>query len=170
MTRVLVTWSSRHGSTAEIAHAIGSVLAENGFAVDVRPMADVDTLYPYDGFVVGSAVYAGSWLRDARAFVDEHHELLATRPTWLFSSGPIGDAGADAFDASELLASTHARDHQLFPGRLQRSKLGLHERIVTGMLRVPDGDYRNWAVVTAWATAIARSLPPSVVEHLEKHR
>lgn len=165
MTRVLVTWASRHGSTAEIARTIESVLAENGVAVEARPMAEVDTLYPYDAFVVGSAVYMGSWLREARAFVDEHHELLATRPTWLFSSGPIGDAvGADSFDPSELLASTRARGHQLFPGRLQRANLRLRERLVTSALHIEDGDYRDWAAIVAWATAVARSAEPAGAE------
>jgi menaquinone-dependent protoporphyrinogen oxidase len=160
MTRILVTWASRHGSTEEIGRTIGSILREHGHVVDARPMAAVDTLYPYDAFVVGSAVYTGHWLRDARTFLDEHHELLGARPTWLFSSGPVGGAG-DAFDPSELLAATHARDHQLFAGRIQRTGLRLHERIVTRALHIADRDDRDWAAIAAWATAIARSLVPA---------
>ena len=88
MTKVLVASASRHGATTEIADAIGDILRAQGLEVDVREMDAVDTVYPYDAYVLGSAVYIGSWLHSARDFIDEHWELLATRPTWLFSSAP----------------------------------------------------------------------------------
>ena len=36
--KILVTYASRTGSTAEITQAIGKTLAEDGAQVDVRPM------------------------------------------------------------------------------------------------------------------------------------
>jgi len=162
MTKVLIASASRHGATTEIAEAIGEILAAQGLDVDVKEMEDVDTVYPYDAYVLGSAVYIGSWLHGARNFIDEHRELLATRPTWLFSSGPIGRpphaAASDSFDAADLVATVHARDHQLFGGRLDKHSLALRERALAGALRVPEGDFREWEAVTAWATGIARSL------------
>lgn len=162
MTKVLVATASRHGSTAEIADTIGAILTGNGFLVEIRRMQDVDTLYPYDAYVLGSAVYMGSWLHDAQRFVDEHAELIRTRPTWLFSSGPIGrpphDAASESFDSEQLTSETGARDHHLFGGRLDKSQLALRERALASVLRVPSGDYREWDAVAAWATAIARSL------------
>ena len=41
--------------------------------------------------VLGSAVYAGRWLEPAREYAATHAGGLRTRPTWLFSSGPIGE-------------------------------------------------------------------------------
>lgn len=159
---VLVASASRHGATGEIAHAIGEVLETQGVSVEVKRMEDVDTVLPYDAFVLGSAIYMGSWLRTARRFVDEHAEALVTRPTWLFSSGPVGSpphpAASDAFDVGDLAETTHARGHQLFGGKIEKSELGLTERALAGALRVPGGDYREWAAVTAWATEIARVL------------
>jgi menaquinone-dependent protoporphyrinogen oxidase len=61
--RVLVSAASRHGSTAEIAERIGSVLREE--LVDVRAQVDVlpaDAVGDIDGYdvlVLGSAVYMG---------------------------------------------------------------------------------------------------------------
>jgi menaquinone-dependent protoporphyrinogen oxidase len=159
---VLVASASRHGATDEIAQAIGEVLRSQGLSVDVKQMKDVDTVIPYDAFVLGSAIYMGGWLRSARRFVDEHAETLALRPTWLFSSGPVGPAAdvaaTDSFDAAELVEETGAREHHLFGGKLDKSELGLAERTVVGALRVPEGDYREWYAVTAWATAVARAL------------
>jgi menaquinone-dependent protoporphyrinogen oxidase len=162
MTKVLVASASKHGSTEEIAEAIGEVLRAHGLEVDVKRMEDVDTVFPYDAYVLGSAVYVGSWLRRATKFVDEHAELISTRPTWLFSSGPIGDpphaAADDVFNAVDLVDRTRARDHRNFGGKLDKGHLSLGERAAAGLLRVPSGDYRQWDAVTAWATAIGRSL------------
>jgi menaquinone-dependent protoporphyrinogen oxidase len=162
MTNVLVASASRHGSTEEIARVIGDVLLAHGLSVDVKRMEDVDTTFPYETYVLGSAVYMGSWLRAAHHFVDRHAELIRTRPTWLFSSGPLGrpphDAAGEPFDAADLIAETGARDHHLFGGRLDKERLTLPERAVAGLQRVPEGDYREWDAVAAWATAIARSL------------
>jgi menaquinone-dependent protoporphyrinogen oxidase len=108
----------------------------------------------------------GKWLRSARAFLDEHEEVLALRPTWLFSSGPIGSpplpAAGESFDVTELVGTTHAREHQLFGGKLEKRELGLTERVMASALHVPDGDYREWEAVTAWATTIARALRSEV--------
>jgi menaquinone-dependent protoporphyrinogen oxidase len=162
MTKVLVASASKHGSTEEIAETIGEILRAHGLHVDVRRMEDVDTVFPYDAYVLGSAVYVGSWLRRATGFLDEHAELISTRPTWLFSSGPIGDAphasAEEFFDAADLVDRTHARDHRQFGGKLDKGQLTLRERAAAGLLRVPSGDYREWDAITAWATAIGLSL------------
>jgi menaquinone-dependent protoporphyrinogen oxidase len=157
--KILVASSSRHGATDELARTLAATIAEQGIAVDVRRMEEVDTVFPYDGLVLGSAVYMGRWTPEARAFVEEHAGGIVTRPTWLFSSGPIGEyAGTEPFDAEELMRATGAREHHLFGGRLDTGTLGLRERVFRRMLHVPAGDYREWAAVAAWGTAIARTL------------
>jgi menaquinone-dependent protoporphyrinogen oxidase len=167
MTKVLVASASKHGSTDEIARAIGDVLVANGLLVDVKRMEDVDTVFPYDAFVLGSAVYMGSWLRGATRFLDEHDELISTRPTWLFSSGPIGRpphaAAEETFDIGDLVGRTRARDHRQFGGKLDKAQLSFGQRAATGLMRVPYGDYREWDAITAWATAIARALTAEVL-------
>jgi menaquinone-dependent protoporphyrinogen oxidase len=156
---ILVAASSRHGSTDELARTIGTTIAEHGLVVEVRRMEDIDTVFPYDALVLGSAVYMGRWLGEARRFIDLHRDGIVTRPTWVFSSGPIGDyAGGEPFNAEELVRRTGARDHHLFGGRLLKSSLGLRERAFAGLLHVPEGDYREWAAAAAWATAIARTM------------
>jgi menaquinone-dependent protoporphyrinogen oxidase len=158
--KVLVASASRHGSTTEIADAVGEALRQGGLDVDVAPMGEVDTIYPYDAYVLGSAVYMGSWLREAQQFVDEHVELLRTRPLWLFSSGPIGEAGAgaDPFDATGLVADLHAVEHAVFDGKLDHRSLRLGERALVRAMRVPDGDHRDWDRIAAWGAEIARAL------------
>ncbi len=159
---LLVAFASKHGATEEIARSIGGILEGQGLTADVQHMHDVRDVASYDAFVLGSAIYMGSWLREARSFVDEYVDTLAQRPTWLFSSGPIGSpphpAASDSFNVPDLLATTHAYDHAVFGGRLEKSDLALTERALAGALRVPSGDFRDWEAVTAWTLEIAHTL------------
>jgi menaquinone-dependent protoporphyrinogen IX oxidase len=40
--------------------------------------------------VIGSGVYYGSWLKEATEWVHRNQAVLAERPVWLFSVGPLG--------------------------------------------------------------------------------
>jgi menaquinone-dependent protoporphyrinogen oxidase len=160
---VLVAAASRHGATEEIAEVIGGTLQGLGIAIEVARLENVATVYPYDAFVLGSAVYRSSWLRPARHFLEEHAKLLATRPTWLFSSGPIGAprhaAAAESFAADDLVRVVGAREHRLFGGRLvEPDELRPVERVLVSALHVPSGDFRDWGEITAWAVEIGRTL------------
>src|SRR3954463_8889622 len=56
MTTVLVTFTSKHGSTAEIADAIAETLYESGFQVDCVKGCELESLDGYDAVILGSAV------------------------------------------------------------------------------------------------------------------
>lgn len=158
---VLVAYASKHGSTREIAEVIAGDLRIAGLDVDLQDAADVTALDEYDAVVLGSAIYIGQWQKPALDLIEQHGEKLKQRKVWLFSSGPIGD---DPFPAEEppmtadLLEQTGAFEHQSFTGKLDRHMLGFGERLVTTVLRAPEGDFRDWDVIRAWAVYIARSL------------
>lgn len=156
--KVLVTAASKHGTTTEIAEAIADVLRSAHLEVDVIPPDDVQTIADYDAVVLGSGVYAGHWLKPARAFVERHELALRGRTVFLFSSGPIGDPPKPLEDAAEVATideATMALDHRVFAGRLTESELGAGERLIVKMVRAPFGDFRSWDDITDWATAIA---------------
>jgi menaquinone-dependent protoporphyrinogen oxidase len=142
--------------------------------VDVRPVKAVGDVSAYDAFVVGSATYFAHWLREASAFVRDNREALAGRPSWLFSSGPLGTAKADERgddlrlitepnDIPRLLAAVRPRQHRVFFGALEPAKLTLPERAMrklpAGRDLLPEGDFRDWADVDGWAGEIAEQLP-----------
>jgi menaquinone-dependent protoporphyrinogen oxidase len=161
MMRVLVTAATRYGATAEIATAIAEVLGEHGLEAAVLPLEQVEGVDGYDAVVVGSAVYAGHWLKPARELVERHAGTLAGRPVWLFSSGPVGDPPKpeeDPVDVADLLAATGAREHRVFAGKLVRKQLSFPERAIVSALRVPEGDFRDWTEIRRWAAEIADAL------------
>ena len=68
--KVLVAVASRHGSTREIAQMIAGELRAAGVEPDVREVGTIASLDDYDAAVIGSAIYAGQWLPEARQFVE----------------------------------------------------------------------------------------------------
>lgn len=160
----LVTVASRHGATGEIGEVIAEILRGAGLAVQTRSPERVDSLADYHAVVLGSAVYAGRWLAEARRFAERHHAELTARPVWLFSSGPIGEPLApteESSDATRFARELGARSHRTFAGRVDPKALGWVERTITHMVRAPDGDFRDWEAVRAWADEIAAALRDS---------
>ena len=159
--KVLVTAASKHGATAGIADAIGSVFTVRGFEVVVKEPGRVEEVHTFDAIVVGSAVYAGHWMKPAIDLTHRFAERFPGKPVWLFSSGPIGDPPKpteDPVDVAEAMTLTGARDHRLFAGKLDKTVLSFPERAIVGALRGPQGDFRDWDEIRTWAEGIAESL------------
>jgi len=126
--KVLVAFASRHGSTRGIAERITEGLRKAGLEADVADVQEKPDPEPYEAFVVGSAAYMFHWMKEATAFVHRHRDLLASRPVWLFSSGPLGtdrvdDKGNDLLEGSrpkefdEYGPALHARARGCSSGR-----------------------------------------------------
>ena len=77
--RVLVVAASKHGSTAEIATALGEALARRGITTAVADAEKVADIEDHDAFVLGSAVYAGRWRKAARSLGFWNRQTLPLR-------------------------------------------------------------------------------------------
>ncbi|MDV9178117.1 flavodoxin domain-containing protein [Streptomyces sp. W16] len=160
-TSVLVAYGTTNGSTAQIAEAVAEVLRKEGLTADLLPVGSVVDVRPYGAVVLGSGLYAGRWLRDARHFMSRHGRQLAERPLWLFSSGPL-DASASERDIPPVrgvrraMARLHAKGHVTFGGCLEEGAKG---RIAQSIVRNgKGGDFRDFAAIEGWATRIAEEL------------
>jgi menaquinone-dependent protoporphyrinogen oxidase len=173
--RVLVIYASKHSATQEIAERIAGSLHTAGVEADVRPAKTPGSLSGYDAFVIGSAVYYGSWLREATGFVDRNKDVLENKPVWLFSSGPISsdtiDAeGNDLREATEpkqiagFQESLNPRDHHVFYGVLDRGKLRFADRLIASLPAFPgeEGDFRDWDEIEAWTNTVVQALRQNV--------
>ncbi|MFI7497979.1 flavodoxin domain-containing protein [Streptomyces sp. NPDC049687] len=158
---VLVTYGTTNGSTAEIAESVAGVLREGGLTVQVLPARSVTSVAPYDAVVVGGGLYAGRWHKDARRFVRRHRVLLAQRPVWFFSSGPL-DPSASERDippvrgVQQAMTRLDVRDHVTFGGCLRDGAKGW----VAGMIlrSGKGGDFRDFGAIEAWAKGVADAL------------
>jgi menaquinone-dependent protoporphyrinogen oxidase len=164
--KTLLAWASKYGSTTEIAERIGQVLRAAGLTVDVLPVEEAQDLTPYHAVILGSAVYAGQWRRDAVSFLEDNEIALSQRPVWFFSSGPTGEGDAVSLmrgwyfpEAQKPLADRiKPRDIAFFHGELDMNKLNFGEKILIKGLKAPVGDFRDWAAIEAWANQIAEAL------------
>lgn len=159
--KILVTAESKQGTTTEIANAIGEALRRLGLEVTVALAEQVDLLDGYDAYVLGSAVYAGHWLKPAIDLVEKEDLGFTSRPVVLFANGPIGDPPKpeeDPVDKAEIKATTSARDHVLVAKKLDKSMLGFAERAMVIAFRAPFKDFRDWDDIESWAARIADEL------------
>jgi menaquinone-dependent protoporphyrinogen oxidase len=172
--RVLVAYASRSGSTAEIADRIAERVRASGIETDCISVSDDPLVTAYDAFVIGSAVYIARWEKGARSFIDVHAGALASHPTWLFSSGPLGTAATlangeeelrDAVEARErerLTTTVHPRGHAVFFGALDADRAAFGVRMFrllpAGRKLLQTGDFRDWEAIERWADEIAAVL------------
>lgn len=160
--QILVAVASRHGATREIAQEIADRLVAAGHTVTLADPEDVESLAGHDAVVLGSCIYVGRWAASVRAMVDRLEHELTVRPVWLFSSGQIGyprmPEEPETPDGDMIARRLSARDQRHFAGRLDRTLLGLAERAAVALLRAPEGDYRDWREISAWADGVAQWL------------
>jgi menaquinone-dependent protoporphyrinogen oxidase len=171
--RVLVAYASKYGATEGIAERMGETLTGRGLEVEVRRCKDVDEASGYDAYVVGSATYEFNWRKAARKFVERNAEVLAAKPTWLFASGPLGTEevdtegndvlrGAEPKQFAEYEDLVHPRGTQVFRGAYDHDKIHGADRVIVWMPAIrdimPEGDFREWDAIDAWASTIADEL------------
>jgi menaquinone-dependent protoporphyrinogen oxidase len=63
---------------------------------------------------------------------------------------------------AELREAVQARGHRVFFGALGTDKLGFTHRLMralpAGRVQFPEGDFRDWPAIDAWAAGIAAEL------------
>jgi len=181
--KILVAYASRHGATRGIAERISQTLERTGLEVTLKPTENAGPIDGYDAFVIGSAAYMGGWMGEATAFVRRHRDLLARKPVWVFSSGPVGCEPVDAKGWDQVKASEpkefeefartiQPRDERVFFGAYDptAAPVGIAEGFMAKFVRVapairnalPAGDFRDWPTIEAWAKSIARDLQEPV--------
>ena len=164
--KILVTYASKYGATAEIAEKIGQVLHQAGLQTDILPVERVRDLASYEAVILGSAVYIGRWRKEAVKFLKRNEKTLAGQPVWFFSSGPSGEG-----DPVEILQGwrfpplhqsiadrIQPRDIIVFHGDVNIDKLNALEKGILNNVKALVGDFRDWDAITSWAASIADVL------------
>ncbi len=159
---VLVAYASKHGATQGIAERIAQKLRQLGKEAEARSVETVTDPGSYQALVIGSAIYYGSWLQEAMEWVRRNQAILAARPVWLFGSGPLGtevkDAEQQPREMAEFQQAIRPRGQRIFFGALDPGRLSFGERMMAKAIRAPEGDFRDWEAIEAWAASIARNL------------
>lgn len=83
MPKILVTYATNSGSTAEVAKAILEGIQKSGAQGELMPIAEVRELTTYSAVVLGAPMIMG-WHRQAMQFLGEHKKALASMPLAIF--------------------------------------------------------------------------------------
>ena len=179
--RILVTYASRAGSTAEVAQAIGETLRGSTptlprtgggvrrteeVQVDVLPMQDIKDLSVYQAVVAGSAIRKSKWLPEAVQFMREHQGTLRHVPFAMFTVCiTIAMSNTEQYRSvvrgwvAPMRELVRPLSEGLFAGMLDFSKLPVNWdtlmlRLTVALGIFPRGDRRDWTAVRAWAESL----------------
>jgi menaquinone-dependent protoporphyrinogen oxidase len=166
MKKVLVTYASEHGSTAQIAQTIAKVLRQFDLDVTAKRMEAIENISGYEAIVLGTAIYMGDWLPEAKNFLEIYQGKLAQLPIWIFSSGPTGSDDPVKLLHGELvpaelqsiIEAIEPREIHVFHGKIDLRRLSPAARDLIKAAAVPRGDYRDWTAIKLWASEINRAL------------
>ncbi len=158
---ILVAYGSKCGSTSQVADAIGKTLNEQGAHVEVKPVDAVTSLAGIRAVVIGSAIRYGAVLPTVADFIRENSAALNNMPvayftvgSTLFSDTPENRAAVAAYTAPQkaLVSPAACAD---FAGVFDPAKVSFVERLLGKAMKMPEGDFRDWDAITAWATGLA---------------
>lgn len=164
--KILVTYASRSGSTAEIAEAIGKTLRQTGADAVVLPMQAVKDLSSYDAVVAGSAIRGSKWLPEAMEFVRTHRFELLKKQVATFTvcitlamSNSEQYRQAVAVWIEPIRAQLRPVSEGLFAGMLDFKKLPLtldtlKLRLTVALGIFPKEDRRDWNAIRTWAESL----------------
>lgn len=164
MKNILVCYATRYGSTADIARIVGKELEATGHHVVVSPIGAVQDPAEYDAIVIGSPLYMGKWLAEARDFVSRFRFPLKDLPVAVFSVGySLKDrtmehlkSGEDALEAVRVFITPMSAG--FFPGKVDPDQISSADRAVIQLGRVTPGDFRDEQIVRSWARDLAGQL------------
>ncbi len=158
--RVLVTYATRCGSTAEVAEAIAAALAKRGLKADLIPVKEKPPLTGYKAVVIGSAIRMGSWVAEASDYIQANQAALEHLPTAIFSvhANNLGDDEASRSARNEYHKAVRAlitpRAEAFFAGKIDYSKMTFLDRLISKMMKVEEVDRRDWKQIAAWAETL----------------
>lgn len=155
--KVLVTYATKSGSTAEVAEFIGNHLYERGLQVDVLPVGKVRDVNKYDAIVVGSPIRMDKWLAEAADFVKDNKAAIAEKPSAFFTLclpelAKKASLEAAYADYRSQIEPIHKPDEMaFFPGKLDQKKLSFLDRMIVKMMKAEDMDKRDWTSIEQWS-------------------
>lgn len=156
---ILVAYASVSGSTGEVAAVIGEILEQEAtVTVEVSHVRYVKMVDQYSAVVLGSSIRAGRWLPEAFTFLETHQDQLQQVPVAYFTT--CLTMVSDNIDSRRTVLGYMEPVQQvvpeitpvglgLFAGALDPSRVSIMPSQHT-----PQGDYRNWAAIRAWAEEI----------------
>lgn len=168
--KILTTYATTHGATAEVAEVIVSVLREAGHRVDLQLAREVRSLQGYDAVVLGAPLYMFRLHNDARRFLARHQTAFSGGlPIAIFAGGPFDKADEKVWqEVRTNLEQQLAKFAWLKPaavevigGKFDPSSLKFPWNLIPAMRSMQPSDLRDWDAIRTWAAQLPARLFPA---------
>lgn len=162
--RILVAYATAAGSTQEVAAAVADTLREGGAQVDLCAVKEVRDLEGYGALVLGSAIRGRQVLPEALEFAQRHASALGALPVAYFIVCATLQEDTTEHRQSvnrylePLRRIKEPVSEGLFAGRIEYRTLHPLMRWTMKLMKAPEGDWRDWPAIRAWAAALALRL------------
>ncbi len=153
---ICIIYSSKTGSTAEIAEYMKNTIIEKDYQVDLKKVSDPIDLKQYQAIIIGSPIYMGQWNKDASTFIEQHQTDLKKMPLAYFSVGMSFDKkDKKSLDQIEkYLEKERSMVNPIcegrFLGRIDFSKLNFFQKLISKMVGAKEEDKRDWKAIKNW--------------------
>jgi len=165
MSKVLVVYGTGTGCTAGVAERIGKTLADKGATVEVVSAKDAPGASGYDAVLVGSGIRMGSWHAPVKEWVTRNAADLKGVPVAFYTACLTLANEPDKTDevrayTDPLVAESGVEpvDVGVFAGWNEPKQFSFIDRTVMKMMKAPEGDFRDWDKIEAWAAGVAPKL------------
>ena len=158
--RILVTYASKAGSTAEIAAKIGEHLSSRGFQVDVINVKSKPDPKEYQAVILGSCIRMGGWLQEMLDYIKANQVALNTTQAALFTVHMLNTGDDETSKAARSAYMDKVRvlmpgsEEVYFLGAMDFSKISLMDRFISKMVKAEESDQRDWDKIKSWSETV----------------
>ena len=163
--RILIIYASRNSSTAETADMIGHELSmQQENTIEVVSVKRAKYVTTFDSIILGTAIRMGRPLPEMTSFVKSYKPILANKKVALFGlCMALKDPTAENIKTSltyldPLRAHITPVETHLFAGKVNLTRLGFAFRMILKMAKTPEGDFRKFDEIKAWAEELSQKL------------
>ena len=185
MTKVLILYGTRYGTTKEISDEIEKLIQEKGINTDSHNLkaTDLKTLPPlneYDGVILGTGIKINNWTKDVKKFVKKRNSELKSMQNKLGFYVCCGEAAKreKINEAINKYITFKLADAGLEPAlidafggaydlRQGSAVKGMTRKIVIGIMQKeeniedPEGklhDFRDWEQIKSFAEKFVKVI------------
>lgn len=164
--KILVTYATYYGATANVARAIAETVASRGYSVEVSTVKEVQNLNQYEAVIVGSAIRGGKIHDDTFHFIKDHKADLGRIPVAYFvCCMTMGEEDPETrYQAETYLAEVFNKISTVKPislgffGSIYEYKhMEWLARLVDKAINSQEGEYHTWETVIHWNENVAET-------------
>ncbi len=163
MKNVLIAYSTKTGTTEEIAKTMATQLLGLGIESDVKKIGEIRNIEPYNCIIIGAPVQGMKWHPDALDFVQTHKNQFQRRLVGFFLSSYLYNTGRPSIRnqipkiLTQLANIVQPDLTGIFGGRVEKPMPWV-ARLLLGVPKDAELDTIQWEGITEWTKELAKKI------------